>query len=360
MEPSEKTISVWMKYRDAEVEPLRVILWRIKNISRMGEDAAGHQDGRGGCHQMKWTDALYKFKPAILEILFDDNPFESLKEAINSEMVCFFFASGSVHFPLLSHLSSLTAFSYSTTNFSNGIEYSELIDELSRLEIRAVNITGSCSEAEINGMIRKLGVELIRFCGPPGVSVELLAKTTAISSTTRFVVAQATNLETENDGLKFLKCLEMLFPCMKCLYWDWNMIDPYVTFDGQTKTCIECLVNLYRFDLTELNMKMLALAFYVPSSKTRAAVQSIWQYFQSFSLQNATMRKVRTKGLQDNCEPNFVFLMAGAPGELQRLEEIVYVHRITSPDLRHFLYVLDPSINIYRANATFEFMGFDV
>lgn len=76
------TISVWMKHRDVEVQPLNVILWRIKNLKRMGEDAAGHYDGPGEQYTMKWIDALCKFPPTVLEVLFDGNPLKSLVSAL--------------------------------------------------------------------------------------------------------------------------------------------------------------------------------------------------------------------------------------------------------------------------------------
>lgn len=70
--------------------------------------------------------------------------------------------------------------------------------------------------------------------------------------------------------------------------------------------------KLMKFEFRELNMNMLVIAFYVPTSITQAALESIWSHFKSFSLPNSSLRKLRTKGLQDvECEPNFAFFMAG-------------------------------------------------
>lgn len=75
----------------------------------------------------------------------------------------------------------------------------------------------------------------------------MFAKTTAVSPTVEFVVAQALNFVGENDGLTFLKHSKSVFPCMKSLYWDWNMVDPHVELNAQTKTCISLLATMYRY-----------------------------------------------------------------------------------------------------------------
>lgn len=51
----------------------------------------------------------------------------------------------------------------------------------------------------------------------------------------------------EDDGQKFLFHLERVFPNMKALFWDWNMVDPQIEFNLQSKTCLDIIANLYRY-----------------------------------------------------------------------------------------------------------------
>lgn len=60
-----------------------------------------------------------------------------------------------------------------------------------------------------------------------------------------------------------------------------------------------------------------------------------------------------------NCFYQFAFPIAGTSEKLNRLEKIVCDDRIVEPDLRHFLYVQNRSIEIYRNENIYEFMGFD-
>lgn len=59
----------------------------------------------------------------------------------------------------------------------------------------------------------------------------------------------------------------------------------------------------------------------------------------------------------------FSFLLLsflGSDGDMmKRVEEVVCSAQNPSPDLRHFLYVLDPVVRTHESNATFEFVGFD-
>lgn len=76
-------ITVWMKDR-THVELMNVILWRVKNIKRMADDSRGRHDGPGKQFVLNWIDAVSKYAPTILEILFENPPLSPFVEALKS------------------------------------------------------------------------------------------------------------------------------------------------------------------------------------------------------------------------------------------------------------------------------------
>ncbi|VDK30994.1 unnamed protein product [Anisakis simplex] len=81
MEECRRTITVWMKNRRSHVERFNSILWRVKNVNRIGETACGFPDGSGQLVELEWTNALRRFPPSILEICSSHAPLTSLVNA---------------------------------------------------------------------------------------------------------------------------------------------------------------------------------------------------------------------------------------------------------------------------------------
>lgn len=55
---------------------------------------------------------------------------------------------------------------------------------------------------------------------------------------------------------------------------------------------------------------------------------------------------------------SFFKLFSGTSGKINRFIEIFYNEAIVEPDLRHFLYIQNRSMNIYESEV-YEFMGFN-
>ncbi|VDK61408.1 unnamed protein product [Anisakis simplex] len=184
---------------------------------------------------------------------------------------------------------------------------------------------------------------------------EDFVKSTANAVTVKFLIAQELKFGLDNDAELFLSVLSERFPRLEALFWDWNMVDPEIRFDERSKAVAETLVQLYR----SLDLRMLAIVAYTPCPKTYLAAEALIQYLIAEKVQSCTLKRLSTKGLK-NADGNFVLILAGSDVDMmKRVEDVVCVGQNPSPNLRHFLYVLDPNCGTHETNATFEFLGFD-
>ncbi|VDM39386.1 unnamed protein product [Toxocara canis] len=333
MEECKRTITVWMKNRRSHVEPLRSILWRVKNVSRIGETARGFPDGDGQLVELEWSNALRRFPPCILEICSAHAPLSSLVNAFRllpAETLNSFF----------SHLKVL---SLSNTDV--------LFDDVTFL-VSAIPMLSAFSYSDSNLEEHDFDT-LIKTLVP--LQAQDFVKSMAVAVTVKFVIAQELKFAADNDAELFLSVLCERFPRMDALFWDWNMVDPEIRFDERAKAVAETLVNLYR----SLNLRMLAVVAYTPSSATYSAAETLIQYFIAQQLQSCTLKRLATKGLKSR-DPNFVLILAGSDTDMmRRIDEVVCGAQNPTPDLRHLLYVLDARCATHETNATFEFLGFD-
>ncbi|PIO76461.1 hypothetical protein TELCIR_01467 [Teladorsagia circumcincta] len=66
---------------------------------------------------------------------------------------------------------------------------------------------------DILDVVDKLNVELLKLSGGPGIKV---------------------------------KALKVTFPRLKTLVWDWSIVDPALTIDGDSKSAIAGLAQLFK------------------------------------------------------------------------------------------------------------------
>lgn len=62
----------------------RSVLWRVKNPARLGQDQHGKVRSVGHFFPISKKNALTELGPAILEILFTENPLNELVTALQS------------------------------------------------------------------------------------------------------------------------------------------------------------------------------------------------------------------------------------------------------------------------------------
>lgn len=83
MEECRRNVTVWMKSRRSHVEPLHSILWRVKNVTRIGETIRGFPDGEGQLVQFEWDNVLGRFPPCIIEVCCNNAPLSALLNALS-------------------------------------------------------------------------------------------------------------------------------------------------------------------------------------------------------------------------------------------------------------------------------------
>ncbi|VIO97245.1 Uncharacterized protein BM_BM11292 [Brugia malayi] len=363
--------TVWVREKKIGFLRERALLWRVKHAKRMGEDPKRQIATAGHLVVVKRKDALGTLGPAILEVLFNENPLDELVTALreaSTEMVREFLSDlryllvsesdaqiSDITF-FLSNASLLTAFSYRSQQ--KGIsddDFEALFPALSDAQIRLIDLNGSCPTKEIQLIVKNLNVRLVRFHRYPGVNVETFENTKLLNSAVEFIVAQGLHPSIENSGMRFLRHLKNVFPAIKQIFWDWSMMMPTLTcIDAEVMACLNELLNLYK----EMEMNLLAILFFMSSEGSEELMEVIWKHLKTFHLPNAKMRKVMRDDKPYYCPP-YMFFIAGTSEKISRLEKIVCTDRIVEPDLRHFLYVQNRSINIYKNDNIYEFMGFD-
>lgn len=370
-------ITVWIKDRNCQVEPLKSILWRIKNVHSIGDTLAGFPDGVGQLVELQDYSFL-NFPPSIIEICGPNSPLteliQVLRELPSDKRESFFshlrvisiMSPVSVNDVLyLISLAPLVAFSHNDANFTDS-ELQIILEELKLIKLRAFDI----AEGNVDFILRNLDVEILRFCGSPGIKVDDISVSLSdgefvSNASVKFVAAQEilfdsvsrpdVSTELPSEAERFLPALERRFPNLKALFWDWNMVDPEFVFDKRTEAILNQLVHLFK----KYEMRMLAIVIYSPSGTAANRGRTIAQYLKSRSLPNFLMKTFATKGISSG-EPNFVLAVAGSDYPMMlRVEEVVCNARNPTPSLKHLMYVWDRSIETHESNTTIEFCGFD-
>ncbi|CAG9530481.1 unnamed protein product [Cercopithifilaria johnstoni] len=362
---------VWAKEKRIIIVPERGLVWRIKNSKRMSEDANRYIGHAGHMVFVKRREALTILRPVVLEILFRENPLGQLVAALretNTRTVREFLSNlrfllvseSDAEIPditfLLSHSCLLTAFSYRSQQIGISDEdFEGFFPALSNAQIRLIDLNGSCPKKEIELIIKNLNIGLVRFHRYPGINVETFENTKVMNSAVEFIVAQGVHPGTENSGMRFLKHLKNVFPAMKNIFWDWSAMMPAITqVNAGVIDCLNELLRLYK----EMEMNLLSILFFMSSEGSEEIMKEIWEHLKTFNLPNAKMRKVMRDD-KPYYYPPYMFFMAGTSDKINRLEKVVCEDRIVEPDLRHFIYVQNRSINIYKNDNVYEFMGFD-
>ncbi|MCP9259885.1 hypothetical protein DINM_003238 [Dirofilaria immitis] len=228
------------------------IIWRIKNSKRMGEDYNRQVSHRGHMLMVRRKDALKTLGPSILEILFNENPLNELVVEFLSDVRYILVsetdaAISDIAF-LISHSILLNAFSFRNNQKTISDEdFEGLLPALSEAQIRLIDINGSCPTREFELIVKNLNMTLVRFHRYPGIDVEMFENTKVLNSAVEFVVAQGINPSADNSGIRFLKHLKNVFPAIRNIYWDWDMMMPTLTcLNDDVKACLDQLVGLYK------------------------------------------------------------------------------------------------------------------
>lgn len=85
--------TVWTREKKVVPWKEKGLIWRVKNAKRMGEDANRQIGPAGHLIVVKSKDVLSTLGPAILEVLFNENPLgelvaalrETSKETVNTD-----------------------------------------------------------------------------------------------------------------------------------------------------------------------------------------------------------------------------------------------------------------------------------
>ncbi|KAL3997182.1 hypothetical protein ACH3XW_9815 [Acanthocheilonema viteae] len=363
--------TVWAREKRAMFIPEKGLLWRVKNSNRMAENANRQILATGYLTMVKRKDVLSNLGPVILEILFRENPLGQLVAALkefSAETVREFLSNlrfllvsesdaeiSDITF-LLSHSPLLIAFSYRTQRRGISDEKFEgLFPALSNTEIRLIDLNGCCPNKELELVIKNLNVGLVRFHRDPGINIETFENTKLLNSAVEFIVAQGIHPGIENSGIRFLRHLKNVFPAMKNIFWDWSVMMP--TLSQVNDEVIDCLNEFSRL-YKEMGMNLLSILFFMSSEGSEEIMDEIWKHLETFNLPNARMRRVIRDDKPHHCPP-YMFFMAGTSEKINRLEKIVCEERIVEPDLRHFIYIQNRTIDIYNSENIYEFMGFD-
>uniref|UniRef100_A0A915C5C2 Uncharacterized protein n=1 Tax=Parascaris univalens TaxID=6257 RepID=A0A915C5C2_PARUN len=179
MEQCRRNVTVWMKSGRSHVEPLRSILWRVKNATRIGETIRGLPDGEGQLVEFEWDSVLGRFPPCIVEVCCANAPLSALLNAFSllpqenlhsffSHLQVLCISSTDVSFndviSLLSLIPMLSAFSYSDSGLS-GEDFETLITALLPLQLRGIDVC----DGEVDIILKHLNLEMLRFSASPGI-----------------------------------------------------------------------------------------------------------------------------------------------------------------------------------------------
>lgn len=348
----------------------RSILWRVKNPARLGQDRHGKVRSTGHFFPISKKNALIDLGPAVLEILFTENPLNELVAALRSvstEMLSGFLSElrvliisetdveiTDIKF-IISNAPLLIAFSYQSKQGGISDEtFEDLFTVLANKQIRLVDLNGCCPTKEMQLIVKYLNMKLVRFRQFPGINVETFENCRELNSAVEFVVAQGVSSNTENSGLRFLKHLKNMFPAMKQIFFDWQSMMPALTFlNDYAKACLDQLAQLYR----EMEMNLLGILFFMSCKESVETMEQVLNHLRAYELPNLNTWKIYRSD-RGRSYPPYTLFLAGTSEKITRFVEIFCTEAIVEPDLRHFLYIQNRSINIYE-NEVYEFMGFN-
>uniref|UniRef100_A0A1I7XAM5 DHC_N2 domain-containing protein n=1 Tax=Heterorhabditis bacteriophora TaxID=37862 RepID=A0A1I7XAM5_HETBA len=328
-------IVLWIQKRRSYVENIRSVILRIKDSSKFGQNLRGIVDANGELTEFSWSD-IVRLQPTILEINNMKNPFGQLIRALqyqnSSEQVESFFSrlrmislnmtdiNGHDFLFLLKKLRLLAAFAFSDTNFSN-YEWGQIIAELTRLNVRAIEISDNILE-----VISKADIELLKLSGSPGVKAVDFKKSPSVFVTVKTLIAQDLNFLNDHDAEDFIACIDTKFPRLSTLIWDWNMVDPVVIIDDRSKNIISNLIVLFRYVVLAQNVFI--------------AISELWK----------TLKE----------QTNFTLILAGPDFNIRNVISRIYVEERNSiPDLRYLLQLIDPVSLPLSPALVVDFGGFE-
>ncbi|KAK5964803.1 hypothetical protein GCK32_001270 [Trichostrongylus colubriformis] len=366
MEPnsiSSKPIVVWMERNGSYVENIRNVVLRVKHPSHFGENVQGVPNTSGQLVDVRW-ESIRNLRPTIFELTHSRNPLpqliERLKHIPENEVDEFFSrlklvlldtTDISVHDLLfiLQKLGLLAAFSFSDTRFTKK-DWNLLSAELTRLSLRALDISN-----DILDVLDKLNVELLKFSGGPGIKIDALEECKSRFVTVKALIAQELDYSYEGDAQRLISCIEIKFPRLKTLVWDWSIVDPAVAVNTDSKSAISGLVKLFK----KMELECLAVIAYTPCNDTKYASGELARLLVEAELPSVQLFRFASKGLSQG-QDNFTVITAGTNYETMSKIHSVYVEgRTSAPDLRYLMQLLDEVTPPFTSSTVVEFGGFD-
>ncbi|KAK6742220.1 hypothetical protein RB195_009841 [Necator americanus] len=356
-------IVVWMQRCSSYVENIPNVL-RIKNPTKFGEDVRGIPDCSGELVDVSW-ELVMGLRPTVLEITDSRNPLPCLTavlQSIESDVVKTFFGKvkllsvdkTDIGFNdlifLLRKLELLEGFSFSELSFTQK-EWELMLPEFQRLNLRAMDI----SEDILDSTLSKTNVELLKLSGPPGIKVDSLKNCAATFVTVSTLAIQELDYVNDRDAEDLINCIEIKFPRLKTLIWDWSIVDPAVTYDERSKTVVEDLVGLFR----KMDLQCFAVILYTPCSDTRYASGELARFFAEENLPFVQLNRFASKGLPKGHE-NFTIISSGQDYATRAKVHSIFVDgRTSAPNLRLLLQLIDDFCPQLQLVKVVEFGGFD-
>ncbi|CAB3396510.1 unnamed protein product [Caenorhabditis bovis] len=360
---SEQKVTVWMSERSSYVENFPGVIFRIKNASQFGKNVLNMDDGPKNIQELPW-ESLFKLRPTVIELVFGRNPWPQiiyyLEDNYSDEQIALFFERVKILslrqtdvnaknlMKLLERFTLLAGFTCSETNF-NRAEWAMIMKQLRKLNLRGIDL----SQNVVQETYDYLDVSLLKLSGNPGVDITEFTKGIELV-TVRTLIVEELFYEPADAGRIFLSHICATFPRLRTLIWDWNVIDPEIVINDDTKEIVKQIGTV----ATELALEALAVVAYTPNDETKYSIQQVARILTSYT-PNVQLHQFSSKGIS-NGKHNFSIVIAGTNLHIRRQIMQMYIEeRSTMPPIGKLLQLNANEIpQIYPA-LTIDFAGFD-
>ncbi|GMT19739.1 hypothetical protein PFISCL1PPCAC_11036 [Pristionchus fissidentatus] len=359
------SLLVWMSTRDSYVESQGTTTLRIKHASKLGRNVMDFRDTAGDLVSLD-LPRLKHLKPVVVEIIGSRNPlddllkkldaisceevgliFESVRSVIIHEASC----SAATICDFLRRLTIASSFSISGVDYT-AAEWDNVGKALQRLNVRC--LSAGCGP--VCSLARTLNVEMLHLAGQPGVSLAELTNCTTPLVTVKTLFASEIDFENASEGAaeKLLEVIPSLFPRLESLIFDWNMVDPALTFDAQAKKIVDAIIALK----SKIPLSMVAVIAYTPCGATKHAAgelaRSLSPDFHQVSLVTFATRGVPV----DN--HNFSLVLGGESSDARTtLTHLIVQRRSSIITAGQSMLLIDAESNLHQSGSLVDFGGFD-
>lgn len=360
-----ESLLVWMSSRDSYVESQGTTTLRIKHASKLGRNVMDFRDTAGGLVSLD-LPRLKHLKPVIVEIIGSRNPlgdllkkldlasneevssiFESVRSVIIHEASCL----ASTVCDFLGRLTILSSFSISGVDYTAS-EWDDIARALQRLNVRC--LSAGCGP--VCSLARSLNVEMLHLSGTPGVRLAELTSCTTPLVTVKTLFCSEIDFEAAGDAPaeQLLSAIPDLFPRLKSLVFDWNMVDPALTIDAHAKKVVEAIAALK----SKLPLSMVAVIAYTPCGDTKHAAgelaRSLSADFHQVSLVTFATRGVPVEN------HNFSLVVGGESADARTtLTHLIVQRRSSIITAAQSMLLIDSESVLHQTGSLIDFGGFD-